>query len=111
MNEGNKAGIDKLAQTISNNMYFPEKTQEWINALRSLNSQATRRLLKKTRTTLPKKYRRLWKAPDEKIEILMHYMRTKYPMFSAEEKKLSANFIFLKNRIANGFDPMKDKLH
>lgn len=103
--------IDKLAQQAMGKMHFPEKTQEWITALRTLNFNSVRRLLKKTRHTLPSKYRKLYKADDDKIEILAHYMRTQYPMFTASEKKESQAFIFLKNRIANGYDPMKDKLH
>ena len=97
--------------TILKQAYLPKETEKWVEVLKNEDVFGLRRLLKKQRQDLPSKYKRLFMASDEKLMILLHYMRSEYPFFTKQEKERSENFLKIKDMEARGevFDP--GKLH
>ena len=103
--------IDKIAERKLQELYLPKNTQDWVDALRAVNIPKIRKLFKKTRDDLPKKYSRLYLESDDKLMLLCHFMRTQYPWFSPEEKKLSQSYINMQQKVADGMTPWDYKIH
>lgn len=105
--EGKPIDLGKVIQSA----YLPKETERWVSVLRKEDVFGLRRLLKKQRHELPTKYKKLFRASDDKLRILLHYMRSEYPFFTKEEKERSKNFLKIKDMEARGesFDP--GKLH
>jgi len=101
----------KIAQSAVERLHLPGDTQEWVDALRSLNIFKFRKLMKEQRDKLPAKYRKLYRADDSKLEIAMHYLRTQYSFFTQKERNQSEGFIQLKQDEADGLDILETKFH
>lgn len=101
----------RLAERIVQGMQLPGETEKWVKCLKEENVFLFRKLLKKERPRLPSKYKKLYRAPDEKLEIALHHLRTVYPFFSKAEKDRSWKFLELKELQLNGGDPLNNKIH
>lgn len=97
-----KVDINKIKERITENMQYPAFTRDWITVCKDLNVSKIRRLLKKERSKLPPQYKRLYQEPDDKLLLMMHFLRTQYPFFTAQEVGLSHRFIQLQQQIADG---------
>lgn len=100
----------QIAEQMTQEALLPGETQQWVKALREENLFKFRKLLKKERSKLPDKYKRLYLADDSKLEIALHYLRTIYPFFTKEEKNRSKGFLHLKELESQGIDPLQ-KIH
>lgn len=101
----------RIAEKIAQQQYLPGDTSKWVECLKKEDIFGLRRLLKKERKNLSNQYKKLYRAPNEKMEILLHFMRVSYPFFTKKEKQRSENFLKLKQREADGKDIYNRKRH
>ena len=85
--------IQKYKEQIAKNVKLPGNTQEWVEVLRNLDIFRARRLLKKERSTLPAKYKKLYRQDDSVVLKALHTMRLQAPFFSEQEKRKSQLFL------------------
>lgn len=101
----------KIADRVRQNMTIPVNTKVWIDCLKKEDIPTLRKLLKKERANLPSKFKRLYKETGDKLENLLHFMRTKYPYFTDKEVHRSKKLLELKQKQLDFIDITATKLH
>lgn len=94
--------IQKFAKNAAQDLILPEDTNNWVAALKTKDISKVKKFLKSERKTLPTQYKRLYRESDDKILTLIHYMRTKYPFFTPQEKRESELFLQFKDYDSKG---------